>query len=231
MAYTHSPKIVTNGLTLTLDAGNTKSYPGSGTAWRDLTINRITGTLTNGPTFNSANGGSIAFDGTNDYIDGLGAAITSTTQVSVCIWNNGEVAKNSVAFWFNDAANGYDRICQAHLPWSDSTVYFDCGASSTTTYDRINKLATSAEYQGWHYWVFTKNTTTGNMFIYLDGRLWHSGTSKTAPLRTCNIGYIGNGGAGSYHQGKVSLFSVYSRELSVDEIQQNFNANRKRFGL
>ena len=71
MAFNFSPKIVTNGLVLALDAANTKSYPGSGTVWSDLTPNGNNGALTNGPTFNSANGGSIVFDGTNDYLQGV----------------------------------------------------------------------------------------------------------------------------------------------------------------
>ena len=57
-----------NGLVLALDAANTKSYPGSGTTWTDLSGRGNTGTLTNGPTYSSANGGSIVFDGTNDYV-------------------------------------------------------------------------------------------------------------------------------------------------------------------
>ncbi len=67
MGLAHSPRTVTDGLVLALDAGNTKSYPGSGTAWTDL-IGSNNGTLTNGPTYNSDNGGSIVFDGTNDYV-------------------------------------------------------------------------------------------------------------------------------------------------------------------
>ena len=68
MSLSRGPKIVTNGLVLYLDAANKKSYPGSGTTWTDLSGNNNTGTLTNGPTFDSNNGGSIVFDGTNDYV-------------------------------------------------------------------------------------------------------------------------------------------------------------------
>jgi len=57
-----------NGLQLLLDAANTKSYPGSGTTWTDLSGNGNTGTLTNSPTFTTDNGGAIRFDGTNDYV-------------------------------------------------------------------------------------------------------------------------------------------------------------------
>ena len=69
MSLNHSPKIVTDGLVLCLDAASRKSYPGSGTTWFDRSGNGNNGTLTNGPTFSSDNGGSIVFDGTNDYVN------------------------------------------------------------------------------------------------------------------------------------------------------------------
>jgi hypothetical protein len=69
MSFVHSPKIITEGLVLSLDAGNVKSYPGSGTVWTDKSGYGYNGALTNGPTFNSSNGGSIVFDGTNDFIN------------------------------------------------------------------------------------------------------------------------------------------------------------------
>ena len=68
MSTKYSPKIVTDGLVLCLDAANSKSYPGSGTSWNDLSRNNNTGTLTNGPTYTSSFGGSSVFDGTNDYV-------------------------------------------------------------------------------------------------------------------------------------------------------------------
>jgi hypothetical protein len=68
MAYNFSPKVITEGLILYLDAANTKSYPGNGNAWTDLSRGGNNGTLTNGPTFNSGNGGNIVFDGINDYV-------------------------------------------------------------------------------------------------------------------------------------------------------------------
>ena len=61
--------IITDGLVLYVDAGNTDSYPGSGTTWTDISTNSNNGTLTNGPTFDSGDGGSIVFDGTDDYVD------------------------------------------------------------------------------------------------------------------------------------------------------------------
>ncbi len=68
MAGSSGPDLITNGLVLALDAADKNSYLGSGTSWYDLSGNGNTGALTNSPTFNSSNGGSIAFDGTNQCV-------------------------------------------------------------------------------------------------------------------------------------------------------------------
>ena len=92
MGLAHSPRIVIDGLVLALDAGNTKSYSGSGTAWTD-TVGGNHGTLTNGPTFSSLNGGSIVFDGTNDYV-----------QVSASSDLNFGTGNFTIEGWFNKGA-------------------------------------------------------------------------------------------------------------------------------
>ena len=85
MPNNYGPRIVTDGLVLCLDAGNSKSYPGSGTAWNDLSRNGNNGTL-NGPTFNSADRGSIVFDGTNDYVS-TNYTQPAYTTASSFTWN------------------------------------------------------------------------------------------------------------------------------------------------
>ena len=75
--------IVTDGLVLLLDAANTKSYVSGSTIWNDLSRSGNTGTLTNGPTYNSSNGGSIVFDGSNDFIEGT---ITVPTSFTFNVW-------------------------------------------------------------------------------------------------------------------------------------------------
>ncbi len=61
------PDIITDGLALAVDAGSTRSYPGSGTTTTSLVSSNI-GNLTNGVSFSSDNGGAFVFDGVNDYI-------------------------------------------------------------------------------------------------------------------------------------------------------------------
>jgi hypothetical protein len=87
MAFNYSPKIVTDGLVLYLDAANPKSYPGTGTAWNDISRGGNNGTLVNGPTFDSTNGGSIVFDGVNDYgINNTPNLPTGNITATICAW-------------------------------------------------------------------------------------------------------------------------------------------------
>ena len=67
MSVSNNPSIISNGLILALDAADKNSYPGSGTAWTDLSGNGNNGTLINGPTFNTGSLGNIVFDGVDDY--------------------------------------------------------------------------------------------------------------------------------------------------------------------
>ena len=84
MSLNHGGKpIVTDGLVLCLDAANPKSYPGSGTTWTDLSGNGNNGTLVNGVGYNSDNGGSLSFDGVNDYVSKSSWVNPPTTVFSI----------------------------------------------------------------------------------------------------------------------------------------------------
>ena len=102
MGIAYNPRTITDGLVLCLDAANTKSYPGSGTTWTDLSGRGNTGTLTNGPTYSSANGGSIVFDGTDDIVN------TSYVSSNAFTW--------SVWFKTNVVSSGYRNIISIPTP-------------------------------------------------------------------------------------------------------------------
>ena len=227
MALAHSPRIITDGLVLALDAGNTKSYPGSGTSWSDLSGQGNTGTLTNGPTYSSADGGSIVFDGSNDSAT-LPTLDIAGNELTFSVWNYGIEAKTSSIIYLEDSGN--HRMLNVHLPWNNRVVYFDKGGNN---YDRINKTATNVEYQGWHHWAFTANASTGSMKIYLDSALWHSGTghTKTFTNITGSVKKIGKSHLNQWHRGYISNLQLYKKELSQAEVTQNFDALKGRFGL
>ncbi len=91
--------VVTSGLQLYLDAGNASSYSGSGTTWTDLSVNSRNGTLTNGPTYSATNGGSIVFDGTNDFVQCSGSlTVTAATFVALIRRNGNQAQYDGVLF-------------------------------------------------------------------------------------------------------------------------------------
>ena len=143
--------------------------------------------------------------------------------------NYGITSQTSSIIYLTDSNEA--RLLNVHLPWSNSTVYFDKGGDPS--YDRIFKSVSNSEYQGWHYWAFTANASTGSMKIYLDGFLWHSGTGKNKVINdvTGTTRRIGITTENDYHRGYISNLKLYKKELTASEVQQNFNALRGRYGI
>lgn len=143
------------------------------------------------------------------------------TFVTVSLWAYGDPnnqPSNGTGF---EALDGQgNRVLNTHIPWSDSQVYWDAGFSGTT-YDRINKSATSSEIKGqWNFWTFTKNAATGSMKIYLNGNLWHSGTGKTkiiSNIQQFKLASMVN--TNNTYAGKIDNFAVFNKELNQSEIQ------------
>ncbi len=115
-------------------------------------------------------------------------------------------------------ANG-QRVLNIHLPWSNGSVYWDAG-SDGGSYDRIDKAANPADYEGqWNHWAFTKNTATGSMKIYLNGTLWHSGTAKTRSMAGITAFNLGANGVGTNpYPGMIDAFTLFTAELDAATI-------------
>jgi len=225
--------VVKNGLVLYLDAANSKSYVSGSSTWFDLSGNNNSGSLTNGPTFSSDGKGNMVFDGTNDHVILARPSIMSGSQVSFCVWVNITSTRDGSIIWLEDGNDA--RYFSVHLTWGDNVIYFDGGNGTGTSggvFDRINKSTTATERSGWHYWCFTKNSSTGIMRIYLDGTLWHSGTGQNAPVAAASLGLINKTDGASYvahHRNAISSIKFYNRELSPAEILENYNATKGRF--
>ena len=109
MSGSISRKLVTDGLILYIDAANSKSYPDSGTTWFDLTSNNNNGVLTNGPTFDSANGGSIVFDGVDDYVKPPAASLFQFTDFTLASWVKTDILNTNqyIVDTSNSFSNGF----------------------------------------------------------------------------------------------------------------------------
>ena len=229
MGLTHSPKIVTNGLVLALDAANNKSYSGSGTTWYDLSGNNNTGTLTNGPTFSGANGGYIVLDGTNDYVIN-----SSPTNIPV------GSSSRTVQLWVYPKTNtcplvqlGTGGGFQVYI-----VSFFDSSGTLYLFTDGINS-ANNISFSGtnlptlntWNHMTF--GNSGQNWFYYLNGVSKLSGTFGVT-LNTIGqkyiVGYRDDVYLGTANV-NVSQTFVYNRALSASEILQNYNATKSRFGL
>ena len=235
MGIFYNPRIISENLEFYIDAANSRSYPGSGTTWSDLSGNGNTGTLVNSPAFSTDNLGYLSFDGTNDHVTIPSTALSSGNELTFSIWNYGylPLVTSTVVYFVNGSSV---RMLSTHLTWSDGNIYFDAGDGSGGSYDRIYKSAfIGGEYVhlGWHNWVFTKNSSAGTMKIYRDGELWHSGSGLTRPIGTATgTAYIGTTSpTGAFHKGYISNVSLFDRALSDTEVAQNFNAHRGRFGV
>ena len=221
MAFVHSPKISTSGLVLALDAGNHISYPGSGTSWTDLSGNSNNGTLTNGPTFNSGNGGSIVFDGSNDYVAlGTSGFSFGSSAGTLSGWARATTAAVSNGYWiisYGSATTSQSRFIGIY----NQTYYFG-GYSNDIT-------ASGVQLNTWFNMVGVYDGTNASM--YINGVLVSGPTAKTWNTISNNaqIGRQTNGG--EYWNGNIAQVSIYNRALTASEILQNYNATKGRFGL
>jgi hypothetical protein len=217
--FTGAPPIVTDGLIFAVDAANYESYTSGSTTWSDLTGNN-NGTLINGPTFDLGNGGSIVFDGTNDYV---------ATSVSRNDSNNEDY---TITLWFKIASFTSDDMRLGGAT-SGNTTQFAFGFSETQLRLWLNTS-----------WNNTSINFTTNTLYNL--QIAHSGTDTLTYVNdtlsstiTSKSSYFDNFGLcnpfvlnwGSYFEGNVYNASIYNRALSSTEILQNYNALKSRFNL
>ena len=222
MGLSHSPKIVTNGLVLCLDAGNTKSYPGSGTAWTDLTGRGNNGTLTNGPTYSSTNGGSLVFDGVDDY------ALTSNIVLPTA--NSSPLTLEAIAM--TTTASGWQTVLGTHATYTQigfngTLFYFGRNGGGSNLFVNGGNISANT----WYHMVMTYDGATG--YGYINGSLRASGSigSNGASNGVTLLSTYASSGAYERLTGRVATARVYNRALSAAEIQQNYNALRGRYGI
>ena len=226
MAVDYNPKVVVDGLVLALDAGNTKSYPGSGTAWTD-TVGSNNGTLTNGPTFSSDNGGSIVFDGTNDYVE-----IPDSSD-----WDFGTGNFAIELFVKADSVSGTRPLLSVRQAGSGGWgVYF---ASNVVTFysdsgSVFNYSTSSNSFSTTGVWRHVVVTRVGNTFTtYIDGVSKGTGTSTNSIDNSANdvltIGKVWPSGM-TYFDGSISNLKIYKgKGFTAAEVLQNYNATKGRY--
>lgn len=166
-------------------------------------------------------GGHIDIPLTNEM-----AALDSFITVS--FWAYGDPAlqpQDGTCFEAYDSLN--QRVINAHVPWSNSRVYWDAGNSGGESYDRIDKAASVSETEGqWNYWTFTKDVSTGSMKVYLNGVQWHSGSAMTRTMAGIERFRIAQGmwGGSQSYMGRMDEFTVFNKVLTPAEIVSYMNS-------
>ena len=228
-----TPRIVTDGLVLNLDAARQNSYAGIGTFWRDLSGNGNTGTLVNGVGYNGSNGGSLSFDGVDDYaLVSSNASIpygSTARTVSIWFYTNTTTWANDVnsLFFYGSGING-NAFGIDFSTYPSMEVYTWGGAGRDLTF------STTYSQVGWKNITVTYNGST-TILIYENGTFTQTFTLSSACNTASSSVYIGAVNpsvlAGCYYNGNIAQVSIYNRALSAAEISQNFQALRGRYGI
>lgn len=231
---TYYGNIVKDGLVLDLDVAKRDSYPGTGTLWNDISGFRNNGVLTNGPTFNSLNGGSILFDGVDDYVKGENtfSVLDGGNKLSISMW----VKVTSLAvsrILFHIPRSATQQQSQV-LVWLRTTGQLDISVSTTSSFMRSNTGVITAG--NWHHILLCFDlslTTTQKIRPFVDGvDVYNSANNigTTFPTSTGSI-WIGEEANGylSPFLGNISQVLLYNKRLSATEVLQNYNATKGRY--
>ena len=225
------PDITTSGLVLNLDAGNASSYSGSGSSWYDLSGNSRTATLYNSPTYSSSNGGYLYFNGTNQYA--TFTVGTPNTTMTVEMW----------VYFFGSQPNGYGMYFSFAASGGGNYDWWDYGANGTgfntwngDVYGLSSASADSVLRNGWKHVIFEMRSDvayTNNKF-YINTVLQ---TLSNANENTSNRNFGSGSGqiaatpSGYYGKLYLGSFRVYNRALTTQEISNNYNNQKSRYGL
>lgn len=228
MGTFYNSNIATDGLVLCLDAANPRSYPLSGTSWNDLSGNENHGTLINGPTFSNENGGSIVFDGSNDYIN-QPSPLLNLTDFSFSAWINGSgiifgsgVEETWPRYWFFQQSgftfrptqvigNGINYTISIPSPITSQWNMVSYVRSSSTMYAYQNGILVST------YSSFPTNA----LITYANWGQFIGKVKRDFNQYTSELFFTGN----------IAQVSIYNKALSANEVRQNFNATRGRYGI
>jgi hypothetical protein len=221
-----------------LDAANPQSYPGSGTSWADLSGNGNTGTLINGPTFNSGNSGSIVFDGVDDYVNcGNRTTLNITNSVTLISWFKLNQLPSSVGNpnlidkwdWPNNLrvysigteGGALSSMISSDGSFTNRLVVLDTEPVKIDEYYFI-----CMTYDGQKLSFFKNNTIIGTSSYNTTYPIFDSPSTETWIGRSRDSGQ-----GGRWISANVGSSQIYNRALSASEVLQNYEAVKSRFGL
>ena len=225
------PDIITDGLVFSVDAGSERSYPGSGTSATSL-VGTSVGTLTNGVGFDSANGGSFTFDGSDDYISvayntELNTPLGATYDIWIYPTSTGEFLSRGTS----DSGTTPDN--PRFYIGSSGNLYFDWSTPGADTY--VSTASGVVTFNAWNN-IIGAATPGQQLRVYVNAvEPSYSFVSNTLPTplpNTPNPLIIGGvTWIPRYIAGKIAAVRLYNKSLTAAEVLQNYNAQKSRFGL
>lgn len=224
MGFYDGPSIVTNGLLLSLDAADKNSYPGSGTVWNDLTNSGNNGSLVSTPTFSNTNGGNLIFNGTNQYVTFTDSGLLPTAGLTVSAWCKTTVADK----WIIDKSAG-----------GVTNGYFFAGTTIGGISMYINSINLTnpggvlITNGNWMLLTGVWTPSTSIIIYQNETQLGITTTSIPASINnpSANLRVAGRTTNIDFWNGSLGSVSIYNRALSANEVSQNYNAQKSRFGL
>lgn len=225
--------LVKDGLILYGDVANPRSFVSGSTIWFDISrsTNSSNGTLINSPTYNSSNGGSIIFDGANNYVDFGNKTTYNLIDISISSWVYPTGANS-----FNPLITRYGQTLNYNgwsMSYSSTSSKFSFGGRETiSSYINTDTINTFSQNK-WYNVVGTKSANTWS--IYVNGVFENLVTGGTGNISfSSNTMYVSADKGIAYNfygSNKISEILIYNRTLSSSEILQNFDTIKSRFGL
>jgi len=216
------PEIVNPGLVLHLDAGNIRSYPGSGTAWTDLSGNGNNGTSVGSPTYTNP---YFTVNGSTQYFTLATTPLTSVTTCTMLMWIfNAASQTPSAGLFFNRSGT---NVCGMNFQFTNPTRlgWHWNGDAATYNYD----TGLTIPQGSWSMVAVSVGATSTTHWVNTDSNT-QSFTTVAQTFDTVNIGRESTLTGRSF-TGRIGLAQLYNRALSATEIRQNFYALRGRYGI
>ena len=220
--------IVQQGIILNLDAGNPFSYAGAGTTWFDVSGNSYNGTLIGSPSYTSNNNGGIIFDSNVKYgtLPTSGLAF-GTGQFAIEVWVYSTAAVTNNVIYASQSSNvaGFVALFYPSGLGFSLTDFNSVGVRTTTTHQ------TAVSQNTWYHVVGIRNASN-QYIVYVNGVASTTNATATTSLTTAAPQIASNPATtGERFTGTIASLRLYNRSLSADEVLQNYNATKGRFGL
>lgn len=224
MGTKYNPRIVTNGLSVYVDAANTRCYSGSGNTWYNLATGAIGGTMV-GVGYSTLNGGYFNFTG-SQYM-----TFASTPPVG-----QSTLSSTVEIFAYRINTGGFEVMFGGGNTNTNLAYYLGQRAGSSNLmnayYNNDLDASTPTTNVSWNHYIATYDYGTGRRATYYNGTLLAqnvSGVTNTS-ASVFMIGAFNLLGSPTYYfNGRIAFVKIYNRALTAQEILQNYNATKSRY--